>query len=533
KGIENIQTLWSYEDAVNLKHHIHDMFRKAKYEQDSVIRKKLLKFIVVGSGFTGVEMAGELAEYRKELCFTYDIDPSEVMIDMIEAGDKILPFYPEKLRNKVSKRLEKMGVNILLGKAVCDVEKTYCKFDESSILDTHTVIWAAGIQGSDLVQLTEDVNKTPNGRIKTNKYLQTENNEDVYVIGDNIFYVPEGEENPVPQMVENAEHSSHTVSHNIIADITGKEKEEYRPIFSGSMVCVGGRWGVAHVGRKKKYALSGIPAMFVKHFVNVIYFMNVLGLHKVWHYGVKEIFTVKNNRSLFGGHFSNAKSAPGFFLLPLRLLIGFLWLASGITKLPSILNDWRNVFLMPSNPIDAASAATEVSEAADAASTATGTVESAETVAEVAQELTGFEEFANNLKGFTELGTESSLPVPEFIQNIMNWNYENFFWAESGGFTTFAAIVQSSMIFLEIIVGIMFLLGLFTPIAAILSFILMIIIYLSGWSNIGIVVFGFASLACFFAGNVFGLDYYLLPKVDKLLRKFKFTRKWYLYFKHE
>lgn len=531
KGTENIFTLWSYEDAVALNYQIHEMFRKAQYESDATRRAKLLTFVVVGSGFTGVEMAGELAEYKQHLCYQYDIDMSEVTIKMIEAGDKILPFYSEKLRGKVTKRLEKMGVEVLLNKAVCDVSEMNCKFDESSILDTCTVIWAAGIQGSELVSKVNGVEATGNGRIKTNEYLQAIGQENVYVVGDNIFYTPKNHDAPVPQMVENAEHSSHTVAHNINAVLKNKELEEYTPVFSGSMVCVGGRWGVASVGRKKQYEFTGFIAMFIKHFVNVIYFVEVMGLHKIWSYIKHEFFTVKNRRSIVGGHLSNEKSAPGIFLFPLRLLVGFLWFASGFSKLPKVLDDWRNVFLLPPNPIDATSAAT--GEATDATTAATGEV--VETVVDAAADvdLTWFEEIAKTLGDYTELSAGKPLPVPKFLENIMNKSYEMFFWSDKGGFTDMAGMVQSSMIILEIIIGLMFIFGIFTPVAAVLSIMVMIIIYLSGWSYISIVIFGLASLACFFAGNVLGLDYYLLPKLDKFLRKFKLTRKWYLYFKHE
>ncbi len=530
-GTDNIYTLWSYEDAVNLKHHIHDMFRRAKYEQDLEKRKKMFTFIVVGSGFTGVEMAGELAEYKKHLCYKYDVSESEVIIKMVEAGDKILPFYPEKLRAKVTNRLNKLGVEIQTNKAVCDVSEQHCKFDESSIVDTCTVIWAAGIQGSDLVQ-GSDISKTPNGRIKTNKYLQAEAHEDVYVVGDNIFYIPENSDQPVPQMVENAEHSSHTVAVNIVSEFKGTKKSEYKPTFHGSMVCVGGRWGAAYVGSKKMYSCTGFIAMFIKHFINVVYFMQVLGLHKVWSYVKHEFFTVKNNRSILGGHVSNAKSAPGFFLFPLRMLVGFLWFASGVTKLPKIFDDWRNVFLMPRPPAKDVTAGT--SDATDAATAATGEVtDVVDSATDAVEQLGWFEKFAKDLGDFTELKANKPLPVPDFIEDIMEWSYKTFFWADDGTFTTFAAIVQSSMIFVEILIGIMFLLGLFTPIAAILSVAVMIVIYLSGWSYISILMFGLMSFACFFAGNVLGLDYYILPLCDKFLRKFKLTRKWYLYFKHE
>ena len=66
--------LWSYEDAVTLKDHIHTMFRKAASETDPEEKKRLLTFFIVGAGFTGAEMAGELAEYAPILCENFEID---------------------------------------------------------------------------------------------------------------------------------------------------------------------------------------------------------------------------------------------------------------------------------------------------------------------------------------------------------------------------------------------------------------------------------------------------------------------------
>ncbi len=525
EGSTNTFSLWSYVDAVKLNVHIKDMFRRACEEKDVNQRKKLLSFVIVGSGFTGVEMAGELGEYKKELCNKFDIDESEVSIQIIEMGAKILPFYPDRLVSKITKRLSKLGVEVLTNQTVCSVDTKTCTLSTDKMLDTHTVIWTAGIEGSEFVDRLDDISKVNRGRIATNKYLESVDHQDVYIVGDNIYYIPEGEEHPVPQMVENAEHSSETVAHNIIAKVKGGELEEYQPVFQGSMVCVGGRWGAAYIGKKKKVALTGFLAMFIKHFVNVIYFMEVLGLHKVWSYGKHEIFTVKNNRSLLGGHFSNEKSSPGFFLFPLRIFVGFMWFASGITKLPKILDDWTNVFLMPANPLDASNVEPEAVSAATGAAT--------EVVDSAAEAATGFTGLMESLASYTELTAGKALGVPNFIEKIMNQMYEWFFWSSKGGFTVFAQVTQSSMIIMEIIIGVMFMLGLLTPVAAIIGSVFTLIIYLSGWSYISILFFGLASLACVFAGNVLGVDYYLLPWLDRKLRKFKFTRKWYLYFKHE
>ena len=106
--------LWSYEDAVLLKDHIHNMFRKAAVETDPEERKKLLTFYVVGAGFTGAEMAGELGEYAPILCGNFEIDRKEVTICNVDVLSRTIPNLPEKLSEKVERRMNKMGIRVML-----------------------------------------------------------------------------------------------------------------------------------------------------------------------------------------------------------------------------------------------------------------------------------------------------------------------------------------------------------------------------------------------------------------------------------
>ena len=124
------------------------------------------------------------------------------------------------------------------------------------------------------------------GRIKLDKYLRSVDDENVYVVGDNMLYTPEGSDTPVPQMVENCEQSAKTAARNIAVAITGEgEMEEYKPKFHGVMVCVGGRYGVARVGLPNlMFNLPSFLAMFAKHFINIIYFVQVLGWNKIFSY---------------------------------------------------------------------------------------------------------------------------------------------------------------------------------------------------------------------------------------------------------
>lgn len=480
--------LWSFEDAVRIKYHIHDMFMKASTEKDPVKRAKMLSFVVVGCGFTGIEMVGELAEWRPRLCQTYGIDESEVQLFAVDLMDTVLPIFKDKLIKKTERYLHKKGVKIMTSTNITEVNEDHVCINENSCIDTHTVIWAAGVEGSNIAADME-IEKKGRNRVVTNDKLQSVDHENVFVVGDNIFYIPEGEERPVPQMVENAEHSSKLVAKNICHHINNGEMESYKPSFHGAMVCIGGRYGVAQVGTaKKQYAFSGFMAMFIKHFINVIYFLQVAGFNKIWTYAMHEIFHVPDKRSFVGGHFS--KRSPNFWLVPLRLFLGFSWLFEGLDKLPKVLANPSDIFLIPVS-VDAEASASVVEEAANAV---------------------------------------TALGVPEFIQNMVNWGMDLMFYHADGSFTFMATIFQTAMVFAEILVGLALIAGLFTALASIVSIVMTSMIWVSGMAAPEMLWYLFAGVATIGgSGSTFGMDYYALPFLKRNWKKWKIVKKWYIY----
>ena len=113
-----------------------------------------------------------------------------------------------------------------------------------------------------------------------------------------IFFIPEGDERPVPQMVENAEHTATTCAKNLHAQITGGSMEKYDPKFHGIMVSVGGRYAVARGGlANHQMNLPSFIAMLAKHFINIVYFLQVMGWTKIFHYCKQEFFTIRNRRT--------------------------------------------------------------------------------------------------------------------------------------------------------------------------------------------------------------------------------------------
>jgi NADH dehydrogenase len=524
-------TLWSYEDAVKLREHILNMFRRAAIEPDKEKQREYLAFYVVGAGFTGVEMMGELAEYVPVLCDRFEIDPKLVTMVEVDMLDRVCTLLPPKQSDRVAKRLTKTGVKLLLKTSISEVgeDSISYKGDSGSKTDkTHTVIWTAGIEGADLPtnlpELSDGETRPLRGRVATDEYLRAKGDPNVYVGGDNIYYIPEGEKDPVPQMVENAEASAKVIAHNIVADaLAHGEKQKYAPKFHGVMVCVGGRWGACHLGLPGRFfSMPSFFAMFSKHFVNILYFVEVLGWNKIFSYLRHEFFTVRDKRSFVGGHLSNR--SPSFLLVPLRMFLGFYWLREGILKVmegwlngPELLGFWkgaRDWYVSVLNPV--------VVEAGEAAIEAVASSTSAAAAAEPAVTYIDW-----NLLGIFRilLVEQGELAFAVFFRPL-DWFMESFVIYS----TPMSNVMQWVIVLSEILVGLALLGGLFTTVAGAWSIVLQSMfitstgIYYSTWWML------FAGVAMLFgAGRVLSLDYYVMPILKKWWANIKPIRRLYLY----
>ncbi len=575
---EHTFKLWSYEDAVTLKEHILNTFRKASCESKTEERKKMLTFYVVGAGFTGVEMIGELAEYVPILCEKFEIKREEVTLVNVDGLSRPIPNMPEKLSNKVVKRLNKMGVELKMSAFVTNVGEDFIELKQNDKVTSYrvgTVIWAAGIQSADITkEAGSALELTRGGRIQVDSYLRSSKNENVYVIGDNMNFVAQGEERPVPQMVENCEQSADTCAHNITVAITGNgSMEEYKPAFHGVMVCIGGRYGVAHVGLPNHFfSLPSFFAMFAKHFINVIYFIQVLGWNKVFSYAKHEFFTVRNCRSFVGGHFSNR--TPSFLLVPLRVWLGAVWVFEGVMKIvegwfksPKLsgffggADSWYDSILNPvasggTTTPDAVSSATTaavepavravstvathvaniITVSADAVSSATGEAAGAaadaagNVVAAVGKVIMNWD-FLGLFKVIFVSGKDlahSSIGDYAFRLDvpIMNWFVEKLILPYDG----VQMVMQIFIVVAEILLGLALMGGLFTFPAAALSLVLQFMFVCTTGLYLGTFWMIFAGIAVLLgAGKTLGLDYYAIPGLHKVWKKLPFVRKLYIY----
>lgn len=537
---ENSFPFWSYDDAVALRDRIHDCFRRAADEPSKTKRRELLSFYVTGAGFTGVELVGELADYIPVLCKRFHVRPEEVTLANVDGMPRPVPIFPEKLSRKAELRLKKKGVQVIMNASVVKVGEHSIWLKQGTEVKEYvagTVVWTAGIESAEVtVKAAEELESAARGRIQVDAYLRSVDDERVYVVGDNMMYTVPGEERPVPQMVENAESSADTAANNIVAAITGKRKaEEYMPKFHGAMVSVGGRYGVARLGTAKhQINLPSFLAMFTKHFINVVYFIQVMGWAKVLSYVKHEFFTIRDNRSFLGGHFSNR--TPSFLLVPLRVWLGAVWMFEGVMKIvegwfekPMLTgffggaNAWYDAILNQTS----ASAASAVDAVASATGAAAGATEAAAASAGTVLMNWNFGLFHTILVSGKDLASSAlgdfafKLDVP-----MINWFVSNAVLA-SDGMQMFMQIV---IVLLELAVGAGLVAGLFTFPSAAVSLVLQFMfvcttgLYLNGMWMV------FAAAAVLIGGGyTLGLDYYVGPALKKRWKNIKWIKRWYLY----
>ncbi|CCO73744.1 NAD(P)/FAD-dependent oxidoreductase [Enterococcus faecalis] len=506
---ENGFTLWSFDDAVKIRHHIEATVAKAAIEPDAEVRKAMLTFVVCGSGFTGIEMVGELIDWKDRLAKDAKIDPDEITLMVVEAMPTILNMLSRNDAAKAERYLEKKNVQLLLNSPIVEVAADHIKLKDGSEVPTHTLIWTAGVKAtSDAADFGLEAAR--GSRLVANEYMQAKGYEDknIYIIGDLVYY-EETPNTPTPQIVQAAEQTGHTAAANIVADIKGGEKHAFKGNYQGFMVSIGAKWGVANLF--DKIHLSGFLAIIMKHIVNLKYFFDIRSGYYMFQYIMHEIFHIKDDRSVARGHTSRYGNV--LWSVPLRVFYGMVWLVESMKKIvgngdylkPSTWfgdGSWftdKVVFPFPWLQEQATeTATTAASGAADAA--ASGGADAATQAAHF---------------GLSYAYGETPMQVfdhmPKWFESVMKFMMPN---------QEVALFMQKFMTIVEVCIALALIAGLFTWLSSAATIGLTIAFCLSGmfyWVNIWFIFVAFALMNG--SGRAVGLDRWVIPWIQRKLGK--------------
>lgn len=263
---ENAFGLKNLEDAVRLRNHILTVVDQAVQEQDAAKRRALLTFVIVGGGPTGVESAGALSELMQHV-ITKDytnFNVSEVSIILMEAIDNLLTVMPQKLRDATAQKLRAKGVEVRFGAKVVGYDGSKVCMHDGEEIPAHTLLWAAGIQASGIVQ-SLGVELGSFRRAKVTPTLQLADYAEVFVVGDAAHFEQDGR--ALPTIAPVANQMADTAVGNILKLINKEELETFRYKEVGSMAIIGRGDAVASMG---SLAFSGFFAWAFWLVVHVI-----------------------------------------------------------------------------------------------------------------------------------------------------------------------------------------------------------------------------------------------------------------------
>ena len=274
-------------DSTVLRNHILRQFERAACTEDKGEIEALTTLVVVGGGPTGLEMAGALYELQKHVLqkeYT-GLGELETRVILVEAADRLLLSYPERLQEAALRQLRSLGVEVTLGNAVVEAGPDHVRLSDETIIPTHTLIWAAGVKASPLARML-GVELARGGRVPVTPSLQVIGRERVYAVGD-MAYLEDGKGQPYPMVIPVAQQQGTLAARNILRDLHGQAPEPFRYRDRGVMATIGRNRAVAWLFYKVQ--LTGFVAWIAwlgLHLVTLMGFRNRLNvfINWVWNY---------------------------------------------------------------------------------------------------------------------------------------------------------------------------------------------------------------------------------------------------------
>lgn len=273
--------LKTLDDALAIRQRLLLAFEEAEREPNPVYQRRLLTYVLIGGGPTGVELAGALAEIaRHTIRNEFDaVDPAIARIILVEAGPSILPAFPEDLRNSARRALRRLGVDVREGHAVTKVEDGAVWIGDERI-DAHTILWSAGVAASPIARdLGPNLDRA--GRVIVERDLTAPGHPNVFVVGDLASFSHQTGR-PLPGVAQVAIQQGAHAAANIARAIAGKPATEFRYRDPGNMATIGRNAAIADFGFMHVSGYIGWLLWLFVHILFLIGFRNRLSVMLQW-----------------------------------------------------------------------------------------------------------------------------------------------------------------------------------------------------------------------------------------------------------
>ena len=264
---ENTLPMRTLPDAIALRNQILSRFEQAAKVTNEQEKTRLLTFVIVGGGATGVELAGSLNEL---ICSAFkkdypNLNPEQTRVILVQSGERLFPSYAQKLGEYTEKWLRHRGIKIYLNSKVSKVTPEAVYLEDGMAIFTDTVIWTAGVLAA-IPKSKQSVKTAKKDKIIVEQTLQLCGHKNVYGVGD-VSYVDTQQE-AFNGVAQEAIQQGKTAADNILRQIRGESPKAFNYYDKGRLAIIGKHAGVGKIG---KFAIKGFIPWFLWLEVHLVY----------------------------------------------------------------------------------------------------------------------------------------------------------------------------------------------------------------------------------------------------------------------
>jgi NADH dehydrogenase len=273
--------LKTLEDATEIRRRVLTAFEDAERIEDENERRKLLTFVIVGGGPTGVELAGAIGEMSR---FTLardfrSISSQSAKVILMEAGPRILPSFSEQQAARAARDLERLGVEVRAGRPVTSIDGAGIDVGAERIASA-TVLWAAGVQASSLGKLA-GLETDRQARVIVERDLSVKGRPNVFVAGDQSVYTHQTGK-PLPGTAPVAMQQGKYIARTILDELHGRPRRPFHFVDKGQMATIGRSRAVLEIGSLKMSGWLAWVAWLTVHIFYLTGFKNRLLVVVQW-----------------------------------------------------------------------------------------------------------------------------------------------------------------------------------------------------------------------------------------------------------
>lgn len=258
-----------WDEAFHIREAVLDSFQRAAQSEDEAERRRLASIVIVGGGYTGCQLAGEMAHWLPDLADQYNLSLFDITLRQIEAQPRLMPGWNEELANKAEQILRRKGVQILLDSPLGRVDKQSYTLQGKNPMPYGVLVWSGGIKAPELLKAS-GLATGAQGRAEVDPYLRAKEFPTVYLAGDCALWM-DGDE-PLPATASHALRQGEYVARMLRREVEARSLSPYEPTNLGLVVALGGNDGI---GTALGIPLSGVTASILKEGIESWYLSTI------------------------------------------------------------------------------------------------------------------------------------------------------------------------------------------------------------------------------------------------------------------